>query len=285
MSSLVKFRGSGYRLYAYHEILKTKDTAFVAFKKFKALTEKKTGKKIKQFHIDQGGEFLNGEFKHFLNVEGILVHPSAPHTHQQNGRAERLNRTLTDKAEALCHMACIPVSWWEFVYKTAIFVYNCTPMKRLDWKSPNEVFNNKQPDVSYLRVFGCGAYVFIPKNRQKNKLSLKREAMIFIGYEARLKSYLFMDASNMIHSSPDATFDEQWFPKCKNSKPFECLEPDKQPRPSSTPRDDADSSGNDYDNSSDDGTFKQPSHPPNKPDQEDYPSQAPRPRQTWWQST
>ena len=86
-----------YSSYTYSELLKTKDAAFVAFKKFKALTEKKTGKKIKQFCIDQGGEFLNGEFKHFLNVEGILVHPSAPHMHQQNGRAERLNRTLIDK--------------------------------------------------------------------------------------------------------------------------------------------------------------------------------------------
>ena len=59
-----------YSSYAYSELLKTKDTAFVAFKKFKAITEKKTGKKIKEFRIDRGGEFLNGEFKHFLNEIG-----------------------------------------------------------------------------------------------------------------------------------------------------------------------------------------------------------------------
>ena len=193
------------------------------------------------------------------------MHPSAPHTHQQNGRAERLNQTLMDKTEALRHMACIPVSWWEFAYKTAVFVYNCTPIKHLDWKTPNEAFNNKQPDVSYFRVFGCGAYVYIPKDRRKNKLSPKREAMTFIGYDVGSKSYLFMDASNTIRSSPDAAFDEQWFPKCKDSKPFMCLEPDKQSKPSSTPRDNADSSGNN-DNDSDDGTFlERPSHPPNRP--------------------
>ena len=225
------------------------------FKKFKAITEKKTSKKIKQFCIDRGGEFSNGKFKHFLNVEGISVHPSAPHTHQQNGRAECLNRTLMDKAESLRHAACIPVSWWEFAYKTAAFVYNCTPMKRLNWKSPNEVFNNKQPDVSYFRVFGYSAYVFIPKDRRKNKLSPKREAMIFISYEVGSKSYLFMDTSNTICSSPDATFDEQWFPRCKDSKPFEHLEPDKQPKPSSILRNDADSVGNDTD-SSDNGTLR-----------------------------
>ncbi len=87
-------------------------------------------------------------------------------------------------------------------------------------------------DVSYFRVFGCGAYVFIPKNRRKNKLSPKREAMTFVGYDVRSKSYLFMDNNNTIHSSPDTTFDEQWFPKCKDSRPFERLEPDKQYKPS-----------------------------------------------------
>ncbi len=208
------------------------------------------------------------------------MHPSAPHTHQQNGRAECLNRTLTDKEEALRHMACCPVSWWEFAYKTAIFVYNCTPMKHLNWKTPNEVFNNKQPDVSYFRVFGCGAYVFIPKNRRKNKLSPKREAMTFVGYDVGSKSYLFMDNNNTICSSPDATFDEQWFPKCKDSRPFEHLEPDKQHKPSSNSRGDADSSGNE-DNSSDDGSFTKPSHPPNKLYQmDDYSPYHPPSRQS-----
>ena len=71
--------------------------------------------------------------------------------------------------------------------------------------------------------------------------------MIFIGYEVGSKSYLFMDALNTIRSSPDATFDEQWFPHCKESKLFEHLEPDRRPKPSSTPRDEASSLGNDSD--------------------------------------
>ena len=51
--------------------------------------------------------------------------------HQQNGRAERLNRTLLEKAQSMRLEACLPDSWWEFAFATATHVYNHTPIKRL----------------------------------------------------------------------------------------------------------------------------------------------------------
>ena len=75
--------------------------------------------------------------------------------HQQNGRAERLNRTLTEKAQALCFEACLPQSYWEFSVEFTIHVYNRTPVKHIARRTPFEVLNSKIPEISHLRVFGC----------------------------------------------------------------------------------------------------------------------------------
>jgi hypothetical protein len=58
--------------------------------------------------------------------------------------------------------ACFPQSWWEFAVKHATYLYNCTPIHRLDWHTPYELIYGEIPDVRHLRIFGCGAYVHIP---------------------------------------------------------------------------------------------------------------------------
>ena len=72
-------------------------------------------------------------------------------------------------------------SWWEFAVLHALHCYNRTPMSCLDWQTPYYILNNEIPDISHLRVFGCGAYIRIPEARQVNKLSPKSELMIYLG--------------------------------------------------------------------------------------------------------
>ena len=79
--------------------------------------------------------------------------------------------------------ACLPDSWWEFAFATATHVYNRTLIKRLKWKTPQEIFTGEKPRISHLHVFGCGAYVYLPSEVRTNKLTLRSELMIFIGYE------------------------------------------------------------------------------------------------------
>ena len=117
---------------------------------------------------------------------------SVPHMHQQNGRAERLNRTLIEKAQALRFEACLPQSYWEFSVEFAIHVYNRTPVKRIAWRTPYEVLNGKIPDISHWRVFRCGAYVYIPDDVQVNKLAPRAEVMIFLSYTSGTKGFKFM---------------------------------------------------------------------------------------------
>ena len=119
---------------------------------------------------DAGGEFKSDALLAKFKELGIKTRTSVPHMHQQNGRAEHLNRTLMEKAQALCFDACLPQNWWEFAVEHAVHLYNRTPIRCLAWHTPFEVLNQRKPDISHLRVFGCGAYVFIPEDVRQNKL-------------------------------------------------------------------------------------------------------------------
>ena len=135
--------------------------------------------------------------------------------HQMNGRAEHFNRTLNEKAQAMCQQAGLPDSWWEFCVLHANYVYNHTPVCHLEWKTPNELVFKEKPDVSHLRILGCRAYVFILREVQKNKLSPKSELMIFLGYRDHHSNMIFMRSpNNIIFTAATALFDENLFPKC-----------------------------------------------------------------------
>ena len=114
---------------------------------------------------DAGGEYKSKAFLDMLGNEGIKVSQSIPYIHQQNGRAERLIRTLTEKAETMCFQACLPPSWWEFSLDHAVHVYNRTPMRRLEWCTLHEWFTGERPSIECLQVLGCGAYVFTLRTR------------------------------------------------------------------------------------------------------------------------
>jgi len=73
---------------------------------------------------DAGGEYKSKAFLELLKDKGIHISQSIPYVHQQNGRAERLIRTLTEKAETLQFQACLPQSWWEFALDYATHIYN-----------------------------------------------------------------------------------------------------------------------------------------------------------------
>ena len=273
--------------------LRHKSEALQAYKDFCAAIEMKYKRKIKALRTDRGGEFIGKEFMSFLKSQGTEFRPSAPHVHQQNGRAERLNHTLMDKSESMCLMAACPDSWWEFSFATAVHVYNRTPMERLKWKTPIEMVDHKVPDVSYLRTFGCAAYVYLDKDVRNNKLSTKSELMTFIGYDLGSKAYKFMRHTNSVYVATAALFDETCFLHDKSSQPGGSL--DKQdPRPlhSQDPSNDrpvnesdpydSDSDGSDHQPPKQDGKPCSPSPPgradsiPPAPRQRRVPSPAPR---------
>jgi transposase InsO family protein len=76
--------------------MKTKDEVFKKFQEFKALVENQTGKKIKVLRSDNGGEYTSKEFDTFCRQARIKKELTVPYNPQQNGVAERKNRSIIE---------------------------------------------------------------------------------------------------------------------------------------------------------------------------------------------
>ena len=163
---------------------------------------------------DAGGEYNSKAFDTMLKDRGIEILQSIPYAHQQNGRAERIIRTLMEKAESMRLHACLPQSWWEFSVEHATHVYNRTPLRRLEWQTPYQLLNNERPSVAHLRVFGCGTYVFIPAETRANKLAPKSELMTYLGNAPGAQGFMFMRSpNNVLFFATQCIFDESLFPR------------------------------------------------------------------------
>ena len=138
--------------------LKKKYEAFMWFRTFKALVENLTGKKIKILRIDNGTEYETNEFKNFCREVGIKRETTTVYTPEQNGVAERKNKTNVEVARAMLCDQGLPKFLWGEAVNTAVYIQNRCPHSALDSETPKEVFSGKKLDVSHFRVFGCPIY-------------------------------------------------------------------------------------------------------------------------------
>lgn len=131
-----------------------------------------------------------------------------PKTPQQNGVAERVNRTLIETVRSMLTDAKLPHEFWAEALSTAVYLRNHSPTKVLCEKTPFEAWTEKKPTVAHLRVFGCKAYMHIPKD-ERGKLDSKSKQCIFVGYGEETKGYHLWDpVKRRICFSWDVLFNE-----------------------------------------------------------------------------
>lgn len=133
------------------------------FKEFKNLVENQASKKIKTLRSDNGGEYISKNFKAFRTSVGIKREYTVPYNPQQNGVAERKNRTIVEAAKAMLHDQNLHFSFWAEATNTVVYIQNRCPHSILENITPEEVFTGNKPDLSHLRIFGCPVYIHIPK--------------------------------------------------------------------------------------------------------------------------
>lgn len=104
-------------------------------------------------------KFCNRNFNNLLTFYGILHESSRSYTPQQNGVVARKHRYLLEVARGLLIQGIIPFRFWGECVKIATYLINRTPSSKLNNKTPYEILYNKPPNICYLRVFGCLAYV------------------------------------------------------------------------------------------------------------------------------
>ncbi|KAA0056672.1 ty1-copia retrotransposon protein [Cucumis melo var. makuwa] len=160
-------------------LIKIKNEAGSMFLKFKAKSENQLGKRIKRLRSDRGGEYSDKTLKEFCESNGIIHEFTAPYSPQQNGIAERKNRTLKEMMNAMLLSFDVSDNMWGEAVLSACFVLNRIPHKRLD-KTPYELWKGHAPNLSYLKVWGCLAKVPFPALK-KSTVRSKTFDCIFIG--------------------------------------------------------------------------------------------------------
>ena len=190
-----------------------KSDALLAFKTFKAQAERYTERSIKCVHFDQGGEYTSKEFMDYCKLEGIRVEFTNTGTPQQNGVAERMNRTIEESITSMLAEANLPPSFWTYTLSTYRHVHNRCPTSALPGNTtPFEAFKGKKPRIGHLRVFGCVAYVLISREKRRG---LDGHSMpgIFVGYPDNHVGWkVYIPKTKQVVVSRDVVFDEARFP-------------------------------------------------------------------------
>ena len=192
-----------YSRYGYVYLMHKKSETFGKFKEFFAEVEKQLGKTVKTLRSDRGGEYLDNEFKDFLIEHGILSQLTAPGTPQQNGVAERRNRTLLDMMRSIFSYSSLPTTFWGYALQTAVYILNVVPSKSVP-KTPLELWNGRKPSLRHFRIWGCPAHVLKGKTE---KLESRSELCLFVGYPKETRGGLFYSPSEKkVFVSTNATF-------------------------------------------------------------------------------
>ena len=194
--------------YVWAYAIEKKSDIFQKFCEWKAEVEKSLGQSVKILCTDNGGEFTSDEFEKYLKKEGIKHQLTIPKCPEQNGVAERFNRTLVEMVRSMLADSELPKSFWAEALATAVYLRNRSPTKPVEGKTPYEAIYGEKPKVEHLRVFGCTAYSHIPKDGRQ-KLDAKARKCIFLGYPCHRKGYRLYDQSirRVIHSR-DVRFNE-----------------------------------------------------------------------------
>lgn len=197
------------KVYVY--FLRNKSEYLNIFKEFKAEVELKTGKRIKNIRSDNASELKSQQFDNFLKKYGIKHQFSVQYTPEQNGVAERMNRTLVEMARTIMIEAKLPEFLWAELIMTASYIRNLCPTKLNNNKTPEELFTGKKPTVKHLRQIGCKAFV-LDKKSGKSKWQARSSEFILIGYSSESKAYrLWKRGTHSVVKSRDIKFIEEDF--------------------------------------------------------------------------
>lgn len=194
--------------FSYVVFFKKKSDTLKEFKTFVNMMSTQGYGQVRALRTDNGTEYVNKAFRNYLSSKGIEHQTSAPFTPEQNGLAERTNRTLVEKARCMLEHAHLPRQYWAEAIAAACYLKNLTPTRVIGNKIPRQEFLDKDVSYCHLRTFGCLAHVHIPKVNRK-KFDPVSKPCVFVGYTSTSKQYRFIDiATKRLVVCATATFQE-----------------------------------------------------------------------------
>ncbi|CAI7872258.1 unnamed protein product [Closterium sp. NIES-53] len=170
--------------------------AFEAFIVWLPIAERESGEKLKSFKSDGGGEYTSQRFKQFLAEKGIKRLVSLPYAHQQQGVAERLNRTLQNTMRKLLRGMRLPNHQWPEAMDHDVMLHNLLSSSSLpNNASLHLLWTGKQGSTKMLRVFGCMVQ-YRPPSPRVGRFSQQAQWGLHLGIEKNYNAWKIFD----IHS-------------------------------------------------------------------------------------
>ncbi|GJX65636.1 ribonuclease H-like domain-containing protein [Tanacetum coccineum] len=177
-----------YSRFSWVFFLRTKDETSEILKNFIKEVENLVDKKVKIIRSDNGTEFKNKVMDEFCREKGIKREYSIARTPQQNGVAERKNRTLIEAARTMLADSKLPTTFWAEAVSTACYVQNRVLIVKPHNKTPYELFRGIKPAIGFMKPFGC--HVTILNTLDKlGKFDGKSDEGFFVGYSLSSKAF------------------------------------------------------------------------------------------------
>ena len=201
--------------YSAVEVMRYKSDFFKLFADFSTFHSKHLEKKIKYLRRDNAGENTSNELQAYLLNNGIKDELTVPYTPQQNGVAERKNRTLFERARAYMQHATMPKSFWADALYLACDVMNNLPNKGLGGRTPASCFGIGTADLHEFKIFGCAAYAKLPNvdGAKLPKLDARAHQCVWLGRDQHSAGYRLYDLEDSkLIVSRDFIVDETRFP-------------------------------------------------------------------------
>ncbi|GJS86029.1 putative ribonuclease H-like domain-containing protein [Tanacetum coccineum] len=168
--------------------LASKDETSGILKRFITEIENQLNHKVKVIRCDNGTEFKNREMNEFYGLKGIKREFSIARTPQQNGVAERKNRTLIEVARTMVADSLLPTVFWAETVNTACYVLNRVLVTKPHNKTPYELIIGRPPSISFMRPFGCPVTILNTLD-PLGKFDGKAEEGFLVGYSINSKAF------------------------------------------------------------------------------------------------
>ncbi|KAK3002524.1 hypothetical protein RJ639_022091 [Escallonia herrerae] len=149
--------------------IRQKSDVYHTFKKWKVIVENETGNKVKCLKSDNGGEYRDGGFQDYCSNNGIRLIRTVKRTPQENGLAERMNRTIMERARCLRIHADLPLQFWAAAVDTAVYLINRSPASALNGGIPEEEWSGK-PDYEHNKIIRSRDVIFDESRLYKQRL-------------------------------------------------------------------------------------------------------------------
>ena len=198
-------------------LIRKKSDVTTKTKEFLSWVKTQKEKTPKKISSDYGGEYTCHDLQNFCRSLGIEWEFTEADTPQQNGIAERINRTIVEGSSAMSRTAGLPEEFWEDAVMYFVHIKNRTPHKSMDKRTPIDVWNGGDEEeargVWGFKTFGCEGYKAMGNKKERGK------RMVYLGVCENRKTDKFYDMEKeKVVFGYCRYFDEDCFPMKRRQK-------------------------------------------------------------------